>query len=111
MNGMLNMQKNILPKKIKVYNLTVENNNEYFANDILVHNCDAASMLPEMLQFAPNKQKENNKEDIFKFLQKQTNGWRAREQRTSRYIFGQKSKQSQVDAKVGLVNNGEGLCF
>ena len=30
---------------VKVYNLTVENNNEYFANNILVHNCDCISRI------------------------------------------------------------------
>lgn len=70
---------------------------------------DCAGMLPEMLSYAPIKQKESKTEDVFKFLQKQTNGWRNRSQRTSRYVFGQKQKESVVEAKVGLVNNGNGL--
>lgn len=110
-NGILKTQRNILLPKRKVYNFTVENNNEYFANNILVHNCDAESMLPELLAYAPTVGKEKPKEDVFKFLQKQTNGWRTRNQRTSRYVFGAKQRPSVVEAKVGLVNNGNGLGF
>lgn len=72
---------------------------------------DALAMLPEMLAWAPVKSKESKPEDVFKFLQKQTLGWRGREQRTTRYIFGQGQKGSAVGAKVGLVNNGNGLSF
>lgn len=71
--------------------------------------CDGLSMLPEMLQYAPVKTKEKPTEDIFKFLQKQTNGWRTRNQRESRYIFGQKNKGSVVEAAVGLVANDKGM--
>lgn len=70
---------------------------------------DALAMLPEMLAFAPMKQKEKKKEDVFRFLQKQTTGWRDRNQRDSRYIFGRGNRESVVNAKVGLVNNGNGL--
>lgn len=70
---------------------------------------DALAMLPEMLSYAPTKQKEKQKEDVFKFLQRNTVGWRNKNQRTSRYIFGAKVRPSVVDAKVSLVHNGKGL--
>ncbi len=70
---------------------------------------DAVAMLPEMLAFAPIKQKEKTPDDMFKFLQKQTNQWRSREQRTSSYIFGQKKKESAVSAKISMTNNGHGF--
>jgi len=35
----------ILETKQKVYNITVEGENEYFANNILVHNCDSLAIL------------------------------------------------------------------
>ncbi len=70
---------------------------------------DAVAMLPEMLAFAPIKQKEKTPDDMFKFLQKQTNQWRSREQRTSSYIFGQKKKESAVSAKISITNNGHGF--
>lgn len=72
---------------------------------------DALAMLPEMLSYAPLKDKEKPKEDVFRFLQKQTNAYRGRSLRTSQYMFGQRQKGSPVDAKVGLVatTNGIGL--
>ena len=48
--GIRNTPKTALEKR-KVYNLAVENNNEYFANNILVHNCDVmARILDEDMQ-------------------------------------------------------------
>ena len=38
-----------------VYNLSIENNHEYFANGILVHNCDALSGAHNVLSEIPNK--------------------------------------------------------
>lgn len=70
---------------------------------------DAVGMLPEILAFAPVREKEKPKEDVFSFLQKQTAAYRGRSLRTSQYMFGARSKGSVVDAKVGLVNNGSGL--
>lgn len=70
---------------------------------------DALAMLPEMLAYAPLKEKIKQPEDIFKFLQKQTRGWRNNNTRKSKYIFGAKERGSVVDANVGLVNNGNGL--
>jgi len=70
--------------------------------------CDGLSMLPEILAFAPIKQKEEKqKEDVFKFLQKHTRGYRAKN--GSRYIFGQKKSQSLVEATVGLTATQKGL--
>lgn len=108
-HGMLTMQSHIHLSARKVYNLTIENNNEYFANNILVHNCDAVSMLPEMLSYAPTREKEKPKEDVFRFLQKQTAMYRGNTLRTSQYMFGQKRKDSVVPAKVGLVAHGNGI--
>lgn len=71
--------------------------------------CDALGMLPEMLAFAPLKEKMRQPDDMFKFLQKQTTGHRINSQRTSVYQFGKKSRSSVVDAKFGLINNGNGL--
>lgn len=70
---------------------------------------DALAMLPEMLSHAPVREKEKQPADVFKFLQKQTTGWRNKSQRTTQYMFGKKERGSVVDAKVGLVNNGHGL--
>lgn len=71
--------------------------------------CDSLAMLPEILAFAPLKEKVRQPEDMFKFLQKQTRGYRANQQRTSNYQFGSKKRDSVVDAKFGLINNGNGL--
>ena len=38
-----------------VYNLSIEDNHEYFANGILVHNCDALSGAHEVLSEIPDK--------------------------------------------------------
>ena len=73
--------------------------------------CDAISMLPEMLVYAPLIAKQEKKADVFKFLQKQTPMGRVSEQRTSRYIFGRKNLESVVPAKVGLVATERGLGF
>jgi hypothetical protein len=70
---------------------------------------DALAMLPEMLAYAPLKEKIKPKLDVFAYLQKQTNGWRAKSQRTSSYVFGQKNRESVVPAKVGLVATEKGL--
>ncbi len=70
---------------------------------------DALSMLPEMLSYAPQKEKEKPKQDIFSYLQKQTPLGRLRERRTSSYVFGQRHAPSAIDAKVGLVATEKGL--
>ena len=72
---------------------------------------DALAMLPEILAYAPAKTKEPKKADLFAYLQKQTSGWRGRNDRTSTYQFGQKQHGSVVDAKVGLVATAKGLGF
>lgn len=72
--------------------------------------CDAEAMLPEILQYAPNKNApEKKKEDVFAFLQKQTTHWRTRNLRTSKYIFGQKQRESVLDAEIGLVASSKGM--
>jgi len=39
---------NILPKKSEtVYNLDVDGNHNYFADNVLVHNCDEAALIPD----------------------------------------------------------------
>ena len=46
----------------KVYNLSVENDEEYFANGLLVHNCDAlryALMTHKVITYDPYKKPEN----------------------------------------------------
>ncbi len=63
---------------------------------------DALGMIPEMLSFAPIKQKVAQPDDMFKFLQKQTSTYRASAQRTSKYIFGAKQKESPINAKIGI---------
>lgn len=73
--------------------------------------CDCAGGLVEMLAFAPLKTKEKPKEDVFKFLQHQTSGWRGKNMRTSKYIFGAKERPSVIDAKVGLVATAKGVGF
>jgi hypothetical protein len=70
---------------------------------------DAVGMLPEILAFAPVREKEKHKEDVFSFLQKQTAAYRGRSLRTSQYMFGQRRQESVVDAKVGLVATDKGL--
>ena len=72
---------------------------------------DSVAMLPEMLVYAPTTAKEEKKKDMFKFLQQQTPMGRAKAQRTSRYIFGQRQMPSVLDAKVGLVATAKGLGF
>lgn len=69
--------------------------------------CDCAGGLAEMLSFAPIKQKEKQPEDIFRYLQKNTRMWRDKNQ--TKYIFGNKTRASVIPAKVGLINNGNGL--
>jgi hypothetical protein len=70
---------------------------------------DALAMLPEILAFAPQREKEKPKEDVFKFLQKQTVAYRGRSLRTSTYMFGKKRRESVVDAKFGLVATEKGM--
>ena len=72
---------------------------------------DALAMLPEILTYAPVREKEKPKEDLFRFLQKQTSAFRGKQSRTSKYIFGQKRQDSVVDAKMGLVATVKGLGF
>ena len=36
---------NIIENIKRVYNVSVEDSNEYFANNILVHNCDALALI------------------------------------------------------------------
>lgn len=70
---------------------------------------DGLGMLPEILAFAPVREKEKPAQDIFRFLQKQTAAYRGRSLRTSQYMFGHKRNESVVDAKMGLVANEKGL--
>lgn len=70
--------------------------------------CDGLGILPEILAFAPLKEKQKQPEDMFKFLQKQTVRHRASAQRTSNYQFGRKNRDSVVEAKFGLTNDGHG---
>ena len=55
---------------------------------------DAVGMLPEMLQFAPKKKIEPPKNDLFKFLQQNTRGFK--EKATYEYQFGQREKETIV---------------
>lgn len=73
--------------------------------------CDAAAMLPEMLSSATTVAKDAPKEDLFRFLQKNTTGYKLKQQRESKYMFGAKTKMSVLDAKVGLVAVANGLKF
>jgi hypothetical protein len=70
---------------------------------------DAVAMLPEILQYSPTVTKEKPKEDVFKFLQKQTSAWRNKNTRTSKYIFGAQQRPSVIDAKIGLVATSKGI--
>ena len=70
---------------------------------------DALAMLPEMLIYASIAEKEKPKEDLFRFLQKNTHQWKMKEQRNSKYIFGSKNKGSVIDAKIGLVATHSGI--
>lgn len=70
---------------------------------------DALAMLPEMLSFAPHKEKEKQTEDIFKFLQTQTTRYKLKAQRTSRYIFGKTNSNNIANSKIGLVASNSGL--
>ena len=72
---------------------------------------DALAMLPEMLTYPGMVAKEKQKDDLFKFLQKQTPMGRIRTQRTSKYLFGQKNLRSPIEASVGLVATEKGLGF
>ena len=72
---------------------------------------DCVGMLPEMLAYAPLQSKEKPKEDVFRFLQKQTASYRGRSLRTSQYMFGHKRQDSVVEAKVGLVATEKGIGF
>ena len=71
--------------------------------------CDCAGGLVEMLAYAPQAVKAKQPEDIFRFLQKQTSAFRGKEQRSSKYIFGQHRTESVIDAKVGLVATEKGM--
>lgn len=73
-----------------VYNLKIEIDNEYFANNILVHNCDALGMLPEMLYYSSSVAKPKDPEDRFMEMRKHTPLYRERNK--SKYIFGSKSR-------------------
>ena len=42
--GDLNYAPSVEHKEEAVYNLQVENNNEFFANGVLVHNCDSLAL-------------------------------------------------------------------
>lgn len=61
---------------------------------------DAVAMLPEMLSYAPLKGKDKQPDDMFKFLQKQTPGYR--DKNKSAYIFGSKQRPSVLRVKQGL---------
>lgn len=84
----------------KVYNLKIEIDNEYFANNILVHNCDAEAMLPEILAYAPIKTPDKKPQDMFKFLQQQTSSWRGSHK--EKYIFGVRQRPSVITTKQGM---------
>ena len=61
---------------------------------------DALAMIPEMLRNAPIKEKPKQPEDMFKFLQKQTVGYR--EKNKENYIFGIKARPIIFPVKQGL---------
>ena len=61
---------------------------------------DALGMLPEMLAYAPPKNKIKEPDDKFKFLQKQTTIYREKNKKP--YIFGQKTKPSIFGNKISL---------
>lgn len=70
---------------------------------------DALAMLPEILAFAPIKQKEKPKMNVFAYLQSQTPMGRNKQKRTSSYIFGQRRAPSAIDARTALVATAEGI--
>jgi hypothetical protein len=72
---------------------------------------DAVAMLPEMLVYAPIISKQEIKQDLFKYLQKNTMRGRMNDKPTSDYQYGSKKMPSVLDAKVGLVARAKGLGF
>jgi len=55
-----------------VFNMTVKDAGVYYANGVLVSNCDCAQGLVQLLQYAPKKGKivSNNEDDMFDWLVK-----------------------------------------
>lgn len=62
--------------------------------------CDAAGMLPELLQHASYKEKPQAKKDVFSFLQKQTPLYRERNK--TPYRFGQRTSVPFFKVKQGI---------
>jgi hypothetical protein len=83
-----------------VYNLTVEDNHEYFANNILVHNCDAAQILVQMFQNPPSRKKVEmvtEADEGIDWLMK--NAINKGDKPKKNFSFGKKSKQFGLPAK------------
>lgn len=74
----------------KVYNITVEENGCYYAEDILVGNCDTAQGLVQLLQYPKNEHKAVKEDDAFEFhrnqliQKKKPTGWKVSGSKHSR---------------------------
>ena len=61
---------------------------------------DCAGMLPEMLSYAPGKEKKEEKKDMFQFLRTQTPLWR--DKNNKNYVFGRKERPLPFEVKQGI---------
>jgi hypothetical protein len=86
-NGTPKWQKEF-GKKRKVYNLVVEDNHEYLANNILVHNCDALQMLTTILEFPKGIKKAVSGDNLFDRIRQIAID--AKKPKDKHYIFGGK---------------------
>jgi hypothetical protein len=81
------VEKNLKP----VYNLSVDVDGVYYANDILVSNCDAVQGLCQLLDFPKGRvvKRADDKDDKFMQLRK----WTIEKDKRKTFIFGSKGKR------------------
>ena len=74
-----------------VYNITVDKAHLYYANGVLVGNCDAAQGLAQLLEYAPSKPKASRKE----FIEDEKFRWLRQgvidKNKKHSYVFGKKT--------------------
>lgn len=79
-----------------VYNITVEKSNMYYANGVLVGNCDALQGVVQLLSHAPGRRKVAPEEDTFEKIKKVFLGEKSKSRKP--YVFGGKYHESPIKA-------------
>ncbi len=102
------LKQNVVPPTVQpytdtklVYNITVNKSHLYYANNILVGNCDGLQGVVQLLQNPKHTQQTESTDTHFDWLRKQAQ--HAIKPPKKPFVWGGKSKQSSIPASVSWV--------